>query len=155
MLPWLVSLAQQRVRGEEAQDIAQEAAFKFWKALPTFDATKSGARTFARIILHNHATSVQRARRRREHLPLQAVTWAVAGSDPGAEAELREAREELRQALSRIDPREAEALLLRYDSGLSYQVAAEMTRVPAGTVASRVHRGKQSIRNRLLEHGRR
>jgi len=52
-------------------------------------------------------------------------------------------------ALDQLDPPDRAILLLRYHEGLDYRAIAAVMECPAGTVASRLNRARQSIRELL------
>ncbi len=73
--------------------------------------------------------------------------------DPVARAEGAEARELVRRALTRINPRFAALLALRYLEGLSYEEIAEVQETNLGTVKSRLNRAHAALRECLLRMG--
>lgn len=75
-----------------------------------------------------------------------AFSGARASSgDPSRAVEANEARERLRVALSTIAPKLREAVVLRDLMGLSYEEMADRLALPAGTVKSRINRGREEL----------
>jgi RNA polymerase sigma-70 factor (ECF subfamily) len=149
MIPWFTALASTIVGRSDAPDIAQEAAQKFWAALPRFDATKGSARRFAQVILENQARSALRARRRRRVAVLGDRDVGNDRDDPAVMVGQRESHEKVRQAIRSLQGPQADAILLRYEGGLDYKSAAAQLGVSIATVASRVFRGITALRTML------
>jgi len=58
-------------------------------------------------------------------------------------------KERLRQALSRLDPEDAELFVLKYVEGLSGEELAEMFGIERPTVGSRLFRIRQTLRSMM------
>jgi RNA polymerase sigma-70 factor (ECF subfamily) len=72
------------------------------------------------------------------------------GSDePVRRVEARLALEEVRRAVDRLPPDQRTALLLVTVDGLSYKEAAEIIRVPVGTIMSRLARARIALQAKL------
>lgn len=72
------------------------------------------------------------------------------GSDePVRRVEARLALEEVRRALDRLPPDQRTVLLLVTVDGLSYREAAEVVRVPVGTIMSRLARARIALQAEL------
>jgi len=61
--------------------------------------------------------------------------------------------ESVRKALAAVKEEYRTALLLRYMQGLSYEEIGKALRLPAGTVKSRINRGKAQLKEILLKQG--
>ena len=76
------------------------------------------------------------------------------GSDePVRRVEARLALEEVRRAVDRLPPDQRTALLLVTVDGLSYKEAAEVVRVPVGTIMSRLARARIALQQQLEAGG--
>lgn len=139
---------------ESARDLAQETFLSAYRNLASF-AHKSAFSTWLHSIACNHAAAV--ARRRTPALVLDAST---AGGGPGLEPEAatppawaRLERQELAQrvaaALSRLDDRYRQVVVLSDMQGASYEEIAATLDIPLGTVRSRLHRGRLELRTLL------
>jgi RNA polymerase sigma-70 factor (ECF subfamily) len=72
------------------------------------------------------------------------------GSDePVRRVEARLALAEVRRAVDRLPPDQRTALLLVTVDGLSYKEAAEVVRVPVGTIMSRLARARIALQSQL------
>ena len=56
-------------------------------------------------------------------------------------------RLDVEDALARLPPDDRAIVLLRYQEGLDYRTITEVTGVPEGTVASRLNRARERLRN--------
>lgn len=138
----------------DAQDAAQDAMLRAYRAMPRFRA-QSGVATWLYRIAHNVCLDWLK-RPNRVGLSLDALAengYDPADPDPTPEgrytAESERAR--LREAVTRL-PEELQTLLsLRYGDGLSYEELAGATGLNTGTVRSRLSRAKEKLRALLPE----
>lgn len=137
----------------EAQDVAQEAFIKAYRALPSFRGESAFYTWLYRIAINtakNHLVSLQR----------RPVDYSLDLQDPEnyeANARLRDEdspegialQEELHQAVERTIstlPEELRtAIMLREIDGLSYEEIATAMECPVGTVRSRIFRAREAI----------
>lgn len=144
----------------EADDLAQETLVKAYRSIATFDAS-THAVAWLHTILRNTRIDHIRSRQRESHdLSIESHALEVEDrcratapgdfTDPGAlleqfsDAQLIEALQEL--------PEEIRWTLLLVDvEQLEFAEAAIVMDVPLGTAKSRAHRGRQMIRERLMD----
>jgi RNA polymerase sigma-70 factor (ECF subfamily) len=145
--------------GPDAEDVVQDAFLSAWRSIRSFEGTSFRAWLFR--IVTNRALDKMRARKRRPELPLEPaeddeLTWAEPAS-PGPEladmAASREALAAVEEALRLVPDEQRAALLLRDVEGFAYEEIAFMTGVEIGTVKSRIHRARVSVRNTLITRG--
>jgi RNA polymerase sigma-70 factor (ECF subfamily) len=145
--------------GPDAEDVVQDAFLSAWKSIRSFEGTSFRAWLFR--IVTNRALDRIRSRKRRAELPLEPavdeeVTWAEPAA-PGPDlAEIASGREALRiveEALELVPEEQRAALLLRDVEGFAYEEIAIMTNAEIGTVKSRIHRARVSVRNTLVSRG--
>lgn len=138
----------------EAEDAAQEAFVKAYRALPRF---RPGApfRPWLLRIVTNEARNRARSARRREALALRAS--AVSGGaapSPEAAAEEVEDRRELLESVERLPELDREVIAYRYFLDLTEAEMAEALGIPAGTVKSRLSRAMTRLRTEMVtRHG--
>ncbi len=128
--------------GADADDLTQQTAERalksraLWQVGTNFDA-------WAYRIMRNLWIDTARSRQR------QAKIFAPeeAGEQIGApgEAEASVERRYLMRAMGKLSDEQREVVALVLIEGLSYAQAAEVLDVPAGTVASRVGRGREAL----------
>jgi RNA polymerase sigma factor (sigma-70 family) len=147
---WLVSGS-----AADAEDAAQEAFVKAWRALGRF---RQGApfRPWLLAIVANEARNRRRSAGRREALALRAAAQAPSGdAAPSPEGALlaEERRAALIAALERLGDADREVLGCRFLLELSEQETAAALHVRHGTVKSRTARALERLRAELGEDG--
>ena len=147
-----VNVATRLVRDRAlAEDLAQEAFVRAFARLKTFDPQRRFSAWFFQV-LHNVAVDYLR-RRRIETTSLDAVETgghaARSVTDPGpspeAEAERRALGAALDAALTSLRADYREAVILRYQEGLTVQEVASVLEVPEGTVKTYLHRARKEL----------
>jgi RNA polymerase sigma-70 factor, ECF subfamily len=95
-------------------------------------------------IMHNqHVNLVRREMREEATVDVDQLSSSlVATTDPTGARQLRE----LEQALGCLPEEQRAVILLVGLEGMSYETAAEVLRVPIGTVRSRLSRGREALR---------
>ncbi len=130
----------------EAEDVAQEAFIRAFRALDRFDESRP-----LRPWLLQIAANLARNRQRSAGRYLQALARMVRGapepvSSIGEQTEQRWEAETLWQAVRRLSAADQEIIYLRYFLELSEAEAAEALGVALGTVKSRMHRAMGRLR---------
>ena len=128
-----------------AEDVAQEAFVRAYRALDRFRGESTLATWFTRILV-NEARRHQRWRWLRERGPAAAPAEASA---PEAGDPLL--RERIAQALARLPRAQREAFVLVHLEGLSVREAAEIAGRAPGTIKSHLHRAQGALRSRLAD----
>jgi RNA polymerase sigma-70 factor (ECF subfamily) len=148
LLPWLFVIARQFLGNEaDAWDAVQDTFVRLCQNLARFRSRVSCARTWIARIARNVAIDHSRRRTRRRTEPLGGHEFGWARDDPVVAAELRESCEVVRGALNALEPRVRTAIVLRYDSGLSFEALGQALHIPLGTAATHVYRGIKALRN--------
>lgn len=130
----------------EMEDALQDAAFKAYRALPSFKGRSAVGTWLYRIV---YTTCLDHLRQRPAPLehPAPTVEETVdPDSDPFDQVI---AWERLDAALGALPPDQRVALLLIDQEGYDYRTAGEIIGAPAGTVSSRVSTARATVR-RLL-----
>lgn len=135
----------------DAEDLVQVTFLRAIEALPRYEprGVPFGAWLFR--VAHNAA--VDHARRRRDHVELDAVAEAHAtGADPAGSPELLE-RPALLRAIVRLTPDQREVVALRYFADLSGPEIARVTGKAETAVRALQVRGLASLRRALEADG--
>jgi RNA polymerase sigma factor (sigma-70 family) len=136
----------------DAEDVAQEAFVKAYRALGRF---RAGApfRPWLLRIVGNEARNHQRAagRRRFHHNRAAALEPLVAADAPETELERRVDARRLLAAVRRLGDRERSAIVARYFVGLTDAEAAAALGVPRTAFKMRAWRGLERLRRELGE----
>src|SRR4029079_17953451 len=140
---------------DQASDCVQEAFFSAYRNLTSFRG--GSVKSWLNRICVNAAMDTQRARKRRPVQPypaLEAESWQPRAGDevdPERIALHAERSRALAAAMSHITDDQRTAIVLYDVEGYDYAEIAEMTGVSLGTVKSRIHRGRLSLRDILSD----
>ena len=135
----------------EAEDVVQESFLALWRQAPRLDPAR-GIKSYLLTIVHNKAVDRLRRRGRRSETVIDAVGSLPSEADDPVEFAARiEDRELVRGALNSLPMEQRQTVELTYFAGLTTIEVAERTRVPVGTVKSRLRLALNHLRRRLLE----
>lgn len=154
----LVDANSQAVRGflrrfcghwAEADDIAQEAFVTAWRKLAEF-----GGRSSFRSWVSGIGFRIARdARRSHQRASLRDTEWRAQQDDSEGEAPLED-RITLAAAMAELPEDQRAAVALCLGEGFSHSEAADILKLPLGTVKSHVTRGREKLLRALEpEHG--
>lgn len=139
---------------EEASDLAQEALIKVYRSIGNFRFQSSLSTWLFRIVRN---TFLDHAKSRRSHeLKVEQRIDDTHERDLGADAdaEVRLLRDEehraLWSALHQVPEAYRAVLVLADMQGMSYEEVAAIIDAPLGTVKSRLKRGRDALREKLL-----
>ena len=137
----------------EAEDVAQEAFVKAYRALGRFQ-TGAPFRPWLLAVVANEARNRRKAAVRRADLALRAGMESSQGNaQPSPEATIlaAERRAELLHAIGNLREEDRLVIAFRYFLGLSEAETAETLGCARGTVKSRLSRAISSLRKRMEE----
>lgn len=146
-------------RVEQAEDLTQEVFIKVFRNLSSYRAESGQFVTWVMSVGRNLLIDHYR-QSKDDRVTISVITEddddlsmldRIPASQPSAQAEME--REEravvLRRALDRLPPQLKEAVILRDLEELSYEEIEEILKVPAGTVKSRINRGRMELAKSL------
>ncbi len=138
-----------RITGDDADaaDACQEALIAIVRGLPRFDHRASFA-TWAYRVATNAALDELRRRRRRPE-PGLPPEWGASGAAVADSSESVATRMDVDAALVALPADFRAAVVLRDFCGLSYDEIADVLEIPAGTVRSRIARGRAALADAL------
>ncbi len=142
---------------EDAQDAAQEVAYKLYRSLHQWDVQKSKLSTWIYKMTVNHSIDCHRVRRRR-----MESQWPEDGTDQGAhfdipdrsarsalsEIENKEQIHEVLQFAGTLPAQQRQIFIARYFNEHKLEEIAETQRCSLGTVKSSLHRATHTLRAR-------
>ena len=140
-----------------AEDLAQETFVKAFRNLAAFDATRRLSAWILRIA-HNVGIDAMRRRRiRTVSIDAPANPEVTYSADPPAPSmpdpvERDALRQALLNAMATLRPDQREAIVLRYEEGLSFEEIGQILGIPEVTARSHVHRARKELA-RLLSAG--
>ena len=142
-----------RITGDAdaANDCAQEAFIRAYRALHQYDPTLPFGPWIYRITTNASLNHVQRWHAR--ETPVDDLPERPAETDLGPEATAvrREEVAEVVAAMADLPSAYRAALTLRHMQQLSYQEVADALEIPLGTVKTHLHRARAALKVRLAE----
>ncbi len=142
--------------GDEADDVGQETFIRFHRALGDFRGDSSVATYLRRIAMNLCLNALKRRRVMAFRLISrdQADTPLDEPTVDGYDAEAVERRDMVRAAVARLSAKYRPVVVLRLLDGLSTRETAEILKVPAGTVMSRLARAMVELERMLAPYAR-
>ena len=139
---------------DDAQDAAQEAFLKCWRARASVPDVQNLRAWIFRVGL-NAAKDFQRSawNRRSRPLPEDDLMLPATADVPGQAVEDQEALDQLRQAIGQLRQDEKEVFLLRQNGDLTYEQIAEIRSAPVGTVKTQMRTALIKLRKVLNPAG--
>jgi RNA polymerase sigma-70 factor (ECF subfamily) len=140
---------------EAAEDATYDAFLKIHRGLESFRGESELSTWIWRI-----TTNVCLTVRAKKRLPTISIEdeldaeCALAVSDntsPHDVVARKETRQQLDQLIARLPDKEGTALTLYYFEEMNYKEIADVMKIPAGSVATALHRGRERLRLLLLQ----
>ena len=150
---------------QDAEEVAQDSFAKIFTALETFRGQAKFSTWMYRIVT-NYAKNRYRWNKTRGsqktvsmHTPLDGkdddyyIEFPSNSLEPAEQNSFSELEKGIYENLAKITVNYREALVLRNVKGLSYEEIAEILDCKIGTVKSRIARGRDELRQLLLQQG--
>ena len=143
-------------REAEARDLVQEVFIRIWKNWDTH--RPNSLKGWMYRVLQNLYLDAARRRARYPSISLEApndqdIRWEDALTDgrPSIEQSLeqQDVQRQVQHALTRVDEEFRLPVILCDMEGLAYEDISRILSCPIGTVRSRIHRGRQQLRQLL------
>ncbi|UCH32955.1 MAG: sigma-70 family RNA polymerase sigma factor [Armatimonadota bacterium] len=156
---WVYNLAYRMIGDrDEAQDVAQEAFVRAFRAIKKFRRGSSFSTWLYRVTTNACLDEIKR--RRRRPAPESALMSEDdrppdppdPGPDAAEEVEAIERRELIRRAIASLPVHYRLTLVLYELQGCSYDEVATITKTNVGTVKSRLNRARLALRQVLEPH---
>jgi RNA polymerase sigma-70 factor (ECF subfamily) len=138
---------------EAADDLVQDSLERALTRLDYWRTGENPRRWLFTIMHHLFVDQMRKVARRGENvaLPEEAADSVAA---PGSQADVVAAKDIL-DALDAISPERRAAIVMVAVEGFSYAEAADILGIPAGTLMSRIARGREELRDLLDDAARR
>lgn len=147
--PDLLAFFMRRVAtAEDAADLLGEVLLVIWRRAGSIPADDEEARMWMFGIARNLLTTHSRTTRRRSALQdklrgqLREQVVDTAGHNP-----------DVRDLLGRLSATDQEIIRLTYWDGFTQKQASQLLGIPEGTLRSRHHRARESLRRMLADTG--
>ena len=145
----------------DANDIAQEAFIKAYRAIGSFRGESSFYTWLYRIVVNCAKTYLEQNSKMQVALDVDAPEFEsqdvhgvlTSHETPDTLIESEELKKVIFKALSELPEDLRQALTLREMEGLSYEDISVIAGVPVGTVKSRIFRARQYIEEQMSAHG--
>ncbi|MEE8399857.1 MAG: RNA polymerase sigma factor [Desulfobacterales bacterium] len=143
---------------EEAEDAAQDIFFRIYDSLDQFRGESRISSWIYRITANVCIGRLRKRQRRASHLgPLTEYKEQMLpepGSDqredPEGEYAAKQVAEFVRSEVGNLPPLWAQAISLHYFGGETYLDIAEAMKIPKGTVATYISRGKKQLAKAIV-----
>lgn len=133
---------------EDAADLLGDALLVIWRRAASIPADDQEARLWMFGIARNLSTTHSRTNRRRSALQAKLRSQLQDPAGASLEDDL-----DVRSLISRLSEIDQEIIRLTYWDGFTLKQAAQMLGMPEGTLRSRHHRARASLRQMLTESG--
>lgn len=135
---------------DDAQDAAQDAFLKCWKARDQIPDVQNLRAWIFRVAL-NTAKDVRRSAWNRKSRAFSGEEFTIVGRDGPPEDELddKDALVRIRAAIFELRQDEREIFLLRQNGNLTYEQIAEMRETPIGTVKTQMRAALMKLKKIL------
>ena len=134
---------------QDAEDVAQEAAIKIYRALGRYRA-EAAFSTGVYAITRNAAMDFLRRRKKVQEAEYSLPLWEFSLVLPEAGVldamAMREGLRALYALIEALPPAQREVLILRDVDGYAYEEIAELLGISLGTVKSRIARARAAVR---------
>jgi len=145
---------------EDAEDVAQEAFVRAYRALPRFRGDSKFSSWLYRITTNRALTHLKRKKRRAATVDIDAGPHVEAGAiDDGRREETspelhvreKEFRREVRRAVAELPEQYRVVVTLFYLEERSYKEVAATLGIPMGTLKTHLHRARALLRDVLVK----
>jgi RNA polymerase sigma-70 factor (ECF subfamily) len=139
---------------DDAAEVSQEAFLSAYRSIKNFRGDASFSTWLYRIAV-NHANTRRKSVALSQQRTAQMEPLEPSGdgaSDPADALEQKEMRERVQAALNGLDAEDATIILLRDLQDVPYETVADILSVPIGTVKSRLHRARRTLKARLTPY---
>lgn len=147
----------------DAQDLVQDTYAKAFTSFHQFEPGTNLKAWLYRILTTTFINNYRKDQRRPQISAGEVEDWQIADASSHTSDQGKSAEEvalenlpdsDIKRALHEIPEEFRIAVYLADVEGFSYKEIAEIVDVPAGTVMSRLHRGRKQLREKLTEYAR-
>jgi RNA polymerase sigma-70 factor (ECF subfamily) len=133
----------------EADDVGQDTFIRFYQSLDKFRGKSSVGTYLTRIAINLSLNELKRRKRRNTHFFSRGGEKMENVPDRNDRKNKKELREIVHLGIEQLDPKYRAVVVLRLIEGYSTKEAAQILRLPAGTVLSRLARAQKKLKEIL------
>jgi RNA polymerase sigma-70 factor (ECF subfamily) len=144
---------------EDAEDIAQDAFIRVFRSIKDFRNESQFYTWFYRILVNLSLDHLRRNKQKgveyQDGVLLRSQSAAEVqqkGSSPREQLWKKQRRIAITQAIETLPDDQRTTVVLREIDGLSYEEIAQVTKVPIGTVMSRLYYARRKLQDKLKEY---
>ncbi|MFE7063890.1 RNA polymerase sigma factor SigW [Sutcliffiella sp. NPDC057660] len=141
----------------EAEDVAQEAFIRAYININSYDTNRKFSTWLYRIATN---LTIDRIRKKKPDYYLDAEVAGTEGLTmysqvaadialPEEEVESMELQSEIQKQILKLPDKYRSVIVLKYIDELSLIEISEILEIPVGTVKTRIHRGREALRQQL------
>jgi RNA polymerase sigma-70 factor (ECF subfamily) len=136
-----------------AEDLAQETFVKAFRNLAAFDSKRRLSSWLFRIAHNTGIDALRRFKPATVDIDAGDVAEEPAAPSAGDPVERRALGQALQAALARLRPDQRTVVVLRYESGLSFEEIGQVLGIPESTARSHVHRARKELARLMTASG--
>ncbi len=133
----------------EADDVGQETFVRFYRSLSKFRGESSIGTYLIRIAINLSLNEIKRRKRHRESHDYNEDEKMANIADNGNRKNLKELKNIVYTGIQKLKPKYRSVVVLRLIQGYTTQEAAQILRLPVGTVLSRLARAQMQLKKIL------
>jgi RNA polymerase sigma factor (sigma-70 family) len=131
----------------EAEDVSQEAFLKVHSSLTKLENEYAFASWLTRIVFRLCYDRIQK--KKKEKIILGEELEESIPSSFGESMEHKQMQLSIEEAMQKLSPEHRSVIVLRDIQGFSYDEMADMLQIPVGTIKSRLHTARLTLRSEL------
>jgi len=133
----------------EADDVGQETFIRFYRSLDRFRGQSSVGTYLTRIAINLSLNELKRRKRRQTRFFSRGEERMEKAADRNDPTRKKELRDMVHRGMEKLEPKYRTVLVLRLIEGYSTKETAQILRLPAGTVLSRLARAQKKLKDIL------
>lgn len=141
---------------QEAEDIAQEAFVRVWRALPKFRADAKFSTWLYRIVINLCYNRLPKLKRDLNDMEPDDTLEQFSDDSQRVESSVlgSELKQEMHKAIDKLPEQYKLLITLRHLQGMSYAEIVTVTGLPLGTVKTGIFRARRELRTALEAYRR-
>ncbi len=134
----------------EAEEALQESYVKIWRSAGQYVGSTAKPVSWLAAIARNQAVDILRRQKHASHLGLDAAENLIDDArSPEAVVSGTEERRQIDECLGELEGNDATIIQAAYFGGATYEILAQQSAVPLGTMKSRIRRSLARLRDCL------